>query len=126
MLESLFNKVAGLKACNFIKKRLQHRCFPVNIAKFLRTSFFTEYLRWLLLHIVSIKLRNIFKLSPFHVTSLFLYPLKILYLFYKAVVKYRKTTAKVLGLGSILPKTRLDCGCFPVGLTRILCTIAFL
>ena len=37
MLESLFNKVAGLKACIFIKKRLQHRCFPVNIAKFLRT-----------------------------------------------------------------------------------------
>ena len=23
----------SLKACNFIKKRLQHRCFPVNIAK---------------------------------------------------------------------------------------------
>ena len=37
VLESLFNNVAGLKACNFIKKRLQHRCFPVNIAKFLRT-----------------------------------------------------------------------------------------
>ena len=28
-------------ACNFIKKRLQHRCF--------RTLFFTELLRWLLL-----------------------------------------------------------------------------
>ena len=29
------------KACNFIKKRFQHRCcFPVNIAKFLRTAFF--------------------------------------------------------------------------------------
>ena len=35
MLESLFKKVAGLKACNFIKKRPQHRCFPVNIEKFL-------------------------------------------------------------------------------------------
>ena len=33
-----FNKVAGLKTCNFIKKRLQHSCFPVIIAKFLRTS----------------------------------------------------------------------------------------
>ena len=32
-----FNKYAGLQFCNFIKKRLQHRCFPVNIAKFLRT-----------------------------------------------------------------------------------------
>ena len=27
----------GLKACNIIKKRLQHRCFPVKYAKFLRT-----------------------------------------------------------------------------------------
>ena len=24
---------------NFVKRRLQHRCFPVNIAKFLRTAF---------------------------------------------------------------------------------------
>ena len=35
MLESLFNKVTGLKACNFILKRLQHRSFTVNIAKYL-------------------------------------------------------------------------------------------
>ena len=34
---SLFlNKNAGLQSWNFIKKRLQHRFFPVNIAKFLR------------------------------------------------------------------------------------------
>ena len=33
----------------FVKKRLQHRCFLVNIVKFLRTSFFIEHLRWLLL-----------------------------------------------------------------------------
>ena len=26
-----------MKVCNFIKKRLQHRCFPVNIAKLLKT-----------------------------------------------------------------------------------------
>ena len=32
LLETNFNEVA------FIKKRLQHRCFLVNIAKFLRTS----------------------------------------------------------------------------------------
>ena len=35
-----FNKVAGLKACSFIKKRLQRSCFPVNIAKCLRTGFY--------------------------------------------------------------------------------------
>ena len=38
VLESLFNKVASLKACSFIKKSLQRRCFPGNIANFLRTS----------------------------------------------------------------------------------------
>ena len=34
-----------------IKKRLRHRCFRVTFAKFLRTPFLTEHLRWLLLHI---------------------------------------------------------------------------
>ena len=47
MLESLFNKLAGLKACKFIKTRLYHRCFPVKFAKFLKTPSFAEYLRWL-------------------------------------------------------------------------------
>ena len=42
-----FNKVAG-QFWNLIRS-LCHRCFPVNFAKFLRTNFFTEYLRWLLL-----------------------------------------------------------------------------
>ena len=37
VLESLFNKVAGLKVCNFIKTRLQRRYFPVNVEKFFRT-----------------------------------------------------------------------------------------
>ena len=34
-----FNKVAGLKPATLLKKRFQHRCFPVNSVKFLRTSF---------------------------------------------------------------------------------------
>ena len=38
VLESLFNKAAGLQVCNFIKNRLQHRYFLVIIAKFLRIS----------------------------------------------------------------------------------------
>ena len=37
MLESLFDEVASLQACNFIKKRLQHRFFLVKFAKLLRT-----------------------------------------------------------------------------------------
>ena len=34
-----------------LKKGLWHRCFPVNFAKFLRTLFLAEHLRWLLLSI---------------------------------------------------------------------------
>ena len=51
MLESLFKKVAGPQACNFIEKRFQHSCFPVKFAKFFRAHFFTEGLWWLLFKI---------------------------------------------------------------------------
>ena len=48
--------LSTFKPCNFIKGRLQHRCFPVSIAKFLRKSFFTEDILfcffWLLLAIL--------------------------------------------------------------------------
>ena len=37
------------EACNCIRKTLQHGCFPVKFAKFLRTSFFTEHFQCLLL-----------------------------------------------------------------------------
>ena len=36
--ESLLNKVACFHVYNFMKKWFLHRCFPVNIAKFLRTQ----------------------------------------------------------------------------------------
>ena len=35
-----FNKVAGLRPANLLKKSLWHKCFPVNFAKFLRSPFF--------------------------------------------------------------------------------------
>ena len=34
----------------FIKMKLQHRCFSINIAKFLKTALFLEQIRWLLLN----------------------------------------------------------------------------
>ena len=52
MPESYFNKIAGLMPATLLKKRLWHRCFPVNFTKFLRTPFFTERLQWLLLLVV--------------------------------------------------------------------------
>ena len=36
VLKSLVDKVEGLNACNFIRKKLPHRYFSVNIAKFSR------------------------------------------------------------------------------------------
>ena len=54
----LFNKVASLRPVTLFKKRPWHRCFPVNFAKFLRTPFLIEHLRWLLLtRVFSVMLR---------------------------------------------------------------------
>ena len=36
----VFNKVAGLRLATLFKKRLWHRCFPVNFVKFFRTFFY--------------------------------------------------------------------------------------
>ena len=40
MLESLFNKVVTL---NFIKRRLQHRCFLLNFLEIIKSIYFVEY-----------------------------------------------------------------------------------
>ena len=40
LCQSLFlNKVADLSTATLLKRRLWYRCFPVNFAKYLRTSF---------------------------------------------------------------------------------------
>ena len=48
VLESYFKKVAGIEDRN---RKIQHRCFPVNIAKFLTTAFSIEQLWWMLLEL---------------------------------------------------------------------------
>ena len=40
------------EVCNVIKKRLWHMCFPMNFSKFLKITFLTEDLRWLLLSVL--------------------------------------------------------------------------
>ena len=42
-------QASGLRSAPLLKKRLWHRCFPVDFTKFLRTPFFIEHLWWLLL-----------------------------------------------------------------------------
>ena len=73
MLEFLFNKVAGLQACKFIKKKLQHRYFPVNIAKFLGTSILRNIREWVLLYLgscqISMKKTTASKMSKYGVIS---------------------------------------------------------
>ena len=60
-----FNKVAGLGPATLLKKSLWHRCFPGNFAKFPRTPFFTEHLRWLLLNLACILSNSsVFKPKP--------------------------------------------------------------
>ena len=49
-----------LRPTTLLKKRLWHRCFPVNFVKLLRTPLSTEHLRWLLLYFSSILLSQSF------------------------------------------------------------------
>ena len=46
---SLFNKDADLKTGNFVKRRLQYRCFPVKFSKFLKTPILKNICERLLL-----------------------------------------------------------------------------
>ena len=63
------NKVAGLRPAPLLKKRLWHRCLPVNFVKFPRTPFYIEYLCWLLLTMIridSVSRKNILKVALCH------------------------------------------------------------
>ena len=58
MLESFVNKVAYVKACNFIKKETLAQLFSFKYCEIFKSSFFIEHLWWLLLYsekIVEIK-----------------------------------------------------------------------
>ena len=45
VLESLFKKASGPQAYKFVKKRLQHRYFPVKLTRFSRALFLKEQYR---------------------------------------------------------------------------------
>ena len=73
-LESLLDEVASLKACNIIKKGLQHRCFQWNLRKFLRTPILKSISeRLLLIGLMRIKnCKHHLSLRPY-LLSFFLY-----------------------------------------------------
>ena len=61
-----FNKVAGRMSATLLKKRLWHRCFPVNFVKFLRTPFLQNTfgrLLFKLTHFRSIRSHMFFKIG---------------------------------------------------------------
>ena len=58
MLESSFNRLAGFNTCNVLKKSLQQRCFPINIAKFLRTLILMKICEQLLLQLLLLIVNN--------------------------------------------------------------------
>ena len=45
-----YNKVTGPRRATLLKKRLLHRCFPVEFSKFLRIPFLKKHLQCLLLY----------------------------------------------------------------------------
>ena len=62
-----FNKVADLRL--LLKKKLWHRCFPVNFGKSLRTPFLTEHLWWLLLstvHTIILKFHALSRINGYY------------------------------------------------------------
>ena len=58
-LESFLTKLQAFRPAILLKKRLQHRCFPVNISKFLRTPIFKNIWKGLLLRILTFSVRNL-------------------------------------------------------------------
>ena len=43
-----FNKAEGLRSATLLRKRVWHRCFPVNFVEISKSTFFTEHV-WILL-----------------------------------------------------------------------------
>ena len=75
LCQSLFlNKVAGLRPATILKKKLWHRCFPVNLAKFLGTPFLqnTSGRLLLLLQIKADFLKSLLVLHWFEATGIYL------------------------------------------------------
>ena len=72
LFQNLFlNKVADQGPATLFRKRLWHRCFPANLAKFLRTSFIIEHLWWLFLKIFTISAVQVFNPKPISTVVLF-------------------------------------------------------
>ena len=94
VLESPFNRLAGFKSANFLKKGLQHRYLPVNIAKFLRTL--------ILMKIFGQRLQQ-FLLLTVNISSWVLFsPLNSIGLFQRSSSRFKEFSLGCLVVGSFL------------------------
>ena len=90
-----FNKVAGLMPATLLKKRLWHRCFPVNFVKFLRAPFLRNTSRLLLLSVIITI--DIMVINTFIIAEAALRRCSSKYVF----LKFRKFHRKTLVLESV-------------------------
>ena len=63
-------QISALRPRTLLKWRLWHRCFLVNLAKFLRSAFFIEHLWWLFLNLKHYNCNSVFALNLFHFSLL--------------------------------------------------------
>ena len=63
VLQPLFDKVAGLRDCNFIKKKASRQVFSCEYCAIFKISFLIEHLRWLLLNSMKLGFIWNYKLS---------------------------------------------------------------
>ena len=92
--------------CNFIKKRLQRRCFPVNIAKLLRTSILKNICERLLLNE-----KTLTNFDNYMVTAAYLEKCYLFYLQY--VVNYSIIFCGVWQISQLLHCGRFHRNLFP-------------
>ena len=57
------------KVCNFVKKRVHYRCFPKNIAKYLKKPNLKNIREWLVLKISTSKSDFFYPLKPFSILN---------------------------------------------------------
>ena len=97
LCQSLFiNKVAGLRPATLLKKKLRHRCFPVNFAKFLGTTFLENTSGRLLLYFLGfadLRLENNFQItnnrSKYNLLDFFMHVIYLNYFRFKNVPLYQ-------------------------------------
>ena len=98
-----------LRPAALLKKRFWHRYFPANFAKFLRTPFFTEQLRWLLLKHSSKQPEVFYKRAVLRNFAIFTQKSLWWSLF---LIKLQVSRPDI--------KTRLQDRCFPVDIAKFL------